>query len=144
MNKNDNLRLIMSCGDDIQLEFGNEFGYYAKHITNDQLYKFCNEANINELVKKSGFMFTAYENKETNKMSIFAVNRDYGLSIPLKLLDNSLYFVANDNEWRLIDEDMFNAVQKIWRNFIAKHIWEYKKNLNMLDALDRSEPCFSF
>ena len=115
MNKNDNLRLIMSYGDDIQLEFGNEFGYYAKHITNDQLYKFCNEANINELVKKSGFMFTAYENKETNKMSIFAVNRDYGLSIPLKLLDNSLYFVANDNEWRLIDEDMFNAVQKIWR-----------------------------
>lgn len=144
MNKNDNLRFIINCGDDIQLEFGNEFGYYAKNITNDLLYKFCNELNFNEFVKKSGFMFVAYENKETNNVSILAVNQAYRLSIPLKLFDNSLYFIANDKEWELIDENMFNAVQKIWRKFIAKHILEYQKHLNMLDALDRSEPCFSF
>jgi len=144
MNKNDNLRLIRKFGDEIQLQFGNEFGYYAKDITDEQLYKFCNEANINDHVKKSGFRIEACEDKLTKKVELIAVNQRLSLSVELKLFDNSLYFNADDKEWPLIDETMFLTVQKLWRKFIAKHNWEYQKHLNMLDTLNMTEPCFSY
>ena len=143
MDKRDNLRLVRNVGDDIQLEYGNEFGYYAKNLTNDQLYKFCNEANFNDAIQESGFVFLACEDKETKKINIIAQNQTKRLAVQLKLLDNSLYFVANEKEWALIDEKMFKTAQNLWRNFMAKHNWEYQKNLNMLDVLNIYEPCYS-
>ena len=120
MDKFDNLRLIRSFGDEIQLEYGNEFGYYAKNLTNDQIYKFCNEANFNENIQKSGFVFLACIDTDTRKINVVASNKKHGLSVTVKLLDNSIYFVASDKEWSLIDKKMFSSVQNLWRKFIAK------------------------
>ena len=141
MDKSDNLKLVRYFGDDIQLEFGNEFGYYAKNLSKDLIYKFCNEVNFNEAIQKSGFMFLTCIDSDNRKLNVIAINRTHDLSITVKLLDNSLYFIANEKEWSLISDKMFSTVQNLWRKFIAKHSLEYQKHLNMLDALEMTESC---
>ena len=141
MDKYDNLKLVRSFGDDIQLEFGNEFGYYAKNLTNNQIFKFCNELNFNDVIQKSGFQFLIIIDSQTRKLDVVAQNKKHKLNVLVKLLDNSLFFVANDEDWALIDEKMFSTAQNLWRKFIAKHSLEYQKHLNMLDALNMTEPC---
>lgn len=141
MDKYDNLKLVRDFGDSIQLEYGNEFGYYAKNLTRNQIYKFCNEVNFNEEIQKSDFIFLICVDSSDMNFQVIAANQKQGFSIVIKLLDNSIYFVANDKEWAFINKEMFLTVQNLWRKFIAKHSSEYQKHLNMLDALDMTETC---
>lgn len=143
MNKIDNLDSVREVGDSLQLEFGTEFGYYAKNISKEQIQSFCAEASVNPVIQKHGFMFLADFVEYKDRFCITARNISRNLNIPVRLFDNSVFFMAKDNEWFHINEEMFVTLQKLWRKFIAKHSWEYQKHLNMLDVLDKSEACLS-
>ena len=143
MNKKDNIKIINEYGDGLQLEFGTEFGYYAKNLTPEQIKSFCSEVSANPIVQESGFVFLSDYIEYKDKFVITARNTSQNIAIPVKLLDKTLYFHAGDKDWFHIDDTMFVTIQNLWRKFMAKNNFEYARHLRQLDALQFSEPSFS-
>ena len=133
MNKLKNIEIIHAAGDQIQLQYGQEFGYFAKKITNEQLIEFCHIVNRDNLVSKLGYNITLTRT-ETGKTILYARNFKQNFHFPIKLFDRSIYFTTDDATWAKIDESFFSAVQKQWFKFLENNLEECRSHMFMCNV----------
>ena len=139
MNKERNLDLVTSFGDDTQLYIGTECGNYAKFMSHDKISEFCENLNVEPTIKLNGYYFTSKYSYKDEKSCITLRHFGKSLQVPIKLLDHSIYCVASDEEWNKIEDSLFSFILKNWRMFLAKNIQEYKSHFNKTVVLSRQE-----
>ena len=133
MNKEDNLQVIKKVGDVLQLKYGNDFGYFSVHVSKNQLHKFCNMVNSNTLVKDYGFLLDAKQS--LNNTYVTLVKNDGTLSVPIRLLDHTIYIDATDKDWTRINPNLFAKIHKLWRKFLAIEVEEYREHMRKTSLL---------
>ena len=137
MNKFINLKLVQDCGDYFQLEFGCEFGSYAKLISRDLLNVFCNEFNNDPWVYENNFYLTTKYNNTNGQPVVSLKHHLTNLNAHIKFMDHSVFIEATDSEWLKIDKKLFNRLQKFWRNFLSSNIYDYDDHINKTILLAR-------
>ena len=127
MNKLKNIKVVERCGDAFQLEFGAEFGFYAKQLDRNFISIFCNQFNLEPWANEHGYTLTTKYNMNDHIVTL--TNFSSTLRVPVRLLDHSIYIDANEHDWSKIDKQLFALIQKCWRNFMARHINEYEDHI---------------
>ena len=128
MNKNENIKLIHNAGDQIQFTYGDEFGFFANQLSDEQLIKFCRLINREALSLELGYCLILTKlTKEKN--SIYVRNISKNLEFSIKLLDHSIYFSASDANWDKIDESFFYLVQNKWFKFLEEEVEDCQQHM---------------
>ncbi len=144
MNKDVNLEMVYNFGDSTQLEYGNQFGYFAKELNRDKIIKFCNEVNFESMMLNNGYNLTVRNSANNGDYFVTLTNLDKSLCIKLKLLDHCVYFDAIAEDWIKIDYDFFNLVQEKWVKFLSKNVLGYKAHYDNTVLLSKQELAYSF
>lgn len=138
MNREKNLEIVNKFGDQIELKYGNEYGYYAKNISDLQLQEFCNKANSNAWIHRNRF-YLQPEYKKSNTLKVALVNLSKSLKVDLYLLDHTIFIDANTSEWIDIDESTFEIIQNEWRLFMQKNVDSYYEHLMITSVLNEEQ-----
>ncbi len=139
MNKSLNLKFVYNCGDALQLEFGPEFGSYAKLIDNEKMTEFIIDFNNNPWVYQHGYYLSIVPGK-TGHLSTKLFNRTSNLNACVRFMDHSAYIEACDYDWSKIDKNLFLTLQKAWREFLSKNVNEYESHIDKTLVLSQLDP----
>ena len=144
MNRLKNLELIEEFGDKIQLDYGKEFGYFAKTITDEQLINFCDKVNITPYASIKGYHLTIeFYDDMLSTSRIFLKNYNKNLNVQVKLLDHTIFIQATNSEWTKIEKGIFELLLREWHKFLSRHIPEYKEHFNNTLILDQQGTKYS-
>ena len=128
MNKYENIKMVYDAGDQLQFNYGLEFGYFANKITNNDLNEFCNIVNTDKLTTTLSYKLCL--GKLVNgKIVLCCKNYDKNLEFQIKVFDHSLYFCLKNDDWTKIDENFFHLVQNKWFNFLETKLDDYHSNM---------------
>ncbi len=139
MNTEMNKRLVVSFGDETQLNLGTECGSYAKSISKDSIREFCEKLNMDPDFSVNGYYFSSKYNYKDEKSCITLKHLGRNLQVPIKLLDHTIYIAASEEDWSKIDDNLFNLILKSWRKFLAEKIKEYRDHFNTTIILSRED-----
>lgn len=140
MNKFKNIDIVEKHGDKIQLEFGAEFGFFAKQLSRKHITSFCDQFNIEPWVSLNGYYLTSKYNSNDYTITL---TKGSILRVTVKLLDHSIYIDATEQDWMNIEKNLFMLLQKSWRNYLSNHIKEYGDHLRNTFILANLDPAYS-
>lgn len=141
MNRNRILEIVHEYGDQIQLNFGTEFGYFASQLDFEDILNFCEEFNTINLVKLNGYRLSVISSE--NPYMLNFTNYYTNLNSTAKLLDHTVYIEAKNEDWKKIDKPAFSLLQSKWRNFLAKNIYGYREHFNSTCTLETETISYS-
>ena len=128
MNRNRNLEIVNEYGDQIQLQFGTEFGYFASQMDFELIMEFCHEFNSDSWIKLNGYRLSIISRENFYKLGF--TNTLINLKSTATLLDHTVFIEAKDEDWKKIDKKSFSLLQSKWRLFLAKNIKGYREHFN--------------
>ena len=141
MNKLKNIAFIERHGDGLQLEFGAEFGFFAKQLDRNKINEFCAQFNAEPWINEHGYFLTSKYN--SNDYILTLSNPNLSLRVSVKLLDHSIYIDAIEQDWMKIEKILFILLQKAWRNFMAENISEYDEHIRKTFVLANLETVYA-
>ena len=128
MNKNRNLEIVNEYGDQAQLTFGTEFGYYASQIDFESMMVFCYEFNSDAWAKSNGYRLNIIKRENFHKLAF--TNNIINFKSTATLLDHTVYIEAKEEDWKILDKNAFSLIQHKWRVFLSKNISGYREHFN--------------
>ena len=137
MKKQINANLVESLGDHVQLKFGNDFGYYSKHVNEIALHYFCEHFNSNSKSKKQGYSISCHILPNYTYV-LYATNQLLDFEVMVKLLDHSVFIVANKEEWNKIHLSFFNELNKFWIKCLKENLDGYAEHYEKLTTLTQT------
>ena len=127
MNQLKNITIVEKCGDLIQLEFGVEFGSYAKQLNRSLISNFCDQFNSDPWVYEHHYFLTTKYTTNDHIVTLTSLNSP--LRVHVRLLDHSIFIEATEHDWYKINKNLFVILQKSWRNFMVEHVNGYDEHI---------------
>ena len=134
MNIEQNLKIIRNYGDQIQHEFGAEFGNYAHKIDYNHYSRLCKYLNNQTWMVNNGYSFNPVLDRN-GRLLILASNYSLDLKFAVKCLDFSLFFDVTDTDWQKIKPQLYKKILDAWHSMLSSMIPEYRERLNKITVL---------
>lgn len=134
MNRERNLEIVNENGDQVQLNYGAEFGYFVSRLDENDIIEFCEIFNKRSWALEHLYRLT--HNLAANTYNITLTLFSANISLPVYLLDHSVYIDATKEGWNKIDDTLFSLLQTEWRKFLSHNIRGYSEHFNNTRVLN--------